>query len=167
MNEKFEVTPEGFRALRDLLQHLEVDERARIGELIGDAVEDSKDLNENYAFRDAKLAQGALEVQIADLKRQLKNVVIVEPSAEQPEHVSLGCTVRIELLERKEVREYAVVGSQELMFYQGAISTESPVGKALVGHGVGDRVEVKTPGGNTYHYLVLEIRPLNRGIQRL
>ncbi len=160
MQEKFIVTPKGYEALTELLQHLEVDERARIGAIIGDAVDDSKDLPENYAFRDAKLAQGLLEVRIAELKQLLKNIEIVEPSvAALPESVAFGTVVRVQHEEKGEVKEYTIVGTSEVSFYKGAISTASPVGKALLGHKVGDRVEVITPGG-IHHYVILYIQPL-------
>ena len=75
--------------------------------------------------------------------------------------INIGCRVKILDIEYAEELEYKIVGSTEANSLKGKISNESPVGKALIGHKVGDTVEVETPQAGTIAYKVLEIQRSN------
>ena len=76
------------------------------------------------------------------------------------DEINIGCQVKILDIEYSEELDYKIVGSTEANSLKGKISNESPVGKALIGHKVGDTVEVETPAG-VFSYKILEIQRSN------
>ena len=81
--------------------------------------------------------------------------VVVEDEVDV-DKINVGCKVKVHDFEYDEDMEFRIVGSTEATSLQGKISNESPVGKALIGAGVGDIVEVEMPIG-IMKYEVLEI----------
>ena len=96
------------------------------------------------------------EARIADIESMLKNVKLIDEEELTTEIIHIGSKVRVNDVEFDEVCDYQIVGSSEADPANGRISDESPVGKSLLGHKIGDRVEVETPGGVVL-YEVLEI----------
>ena len=103
------------------------------------------DLSENFEYHAAKNEQGFMEARIKELEQIVKNHVLIH-AAKSSGIVSMGSTVRFQ--EDGEGDEaYRIVGPAEADPKAGTVSYESALGKAMLGHRVGDEVEVKTPNG--------------------
>jgi transcription elongation factor GreA len=111
------------------------------------------DLSENADYEAARKEQSLLEGRIQTIEQMLRNVVVVEATT-GGEHVVLGSTVTVEIDGR--TRTYAIVGPAEAQPREGRLSFISPIGKALLGRGVGDDVVVQAPRGDV-HYRIREI----------
>ena len=140
------LTQEGKAKLEGELATLINEKRPEIAEQIRQAKE-AGDISENAAFEDAKHQQGMIEGRIQELEYMLKNAQMIEERVHSAsEGVQIGCHVTVLDAEGHEVR-YFLVGSAEAKPGEGRISNESPLGKALLGHRIGDKVEVPTPSG--------------------
>ena len=100
------------------------------------------------------------QARIEELEKILKNAEVVVEDEVDLDKINIGCIVKILDVEYSEELEYKIVGSTEANSLKGKISNESPVGKALIGHKVGDTVEVETPAG-VFAYKILEIQRSN------
>ena len=101
-----------------------------------------------------------VEARIEELEKILKNAEVVVEDEVDLDKINIGCQVKILDIEYSEELDYKIVGSTEANSLKGKISNESPVGKALIGHKVGDTVEVETPAG-VFAYKILEIQRSN------
>ena len=149
------LTDEGLKKLEDELEQLKTSTRKEVAEKIKVALSFG-DLSENSEYDEAKNEQALVESRIAQIEAMLKNVKILDEHEISNDIVSVGSKVRLFDKEFDEEVVYQIVGSTEADPMQGKISDESPVGKFLLGHKVGDVVEVETPGGICL-YEVLEI----------
>jgi transcription elongation factor GreA len=129
-------------ALAAELAELEGPKRTAIVEAIKTAREHG-DLSENFEYHAAKNEQGFLEARIRTLRDRLDHAVLVEESEHEPDKVGIGSTVELEDEQGQRIEgEISIVGAK------GAISPDSPLGRALIGHREGDTVEVEAPRGN-------------------
>ena len=103
------------------------------------------DLSENAEYDEAKNEQAVVEARIKKLEDQLKNVKIISRDEISTDAVSVGCKVKILDVDFDEEMEYVIASSVESHSDLDAISDESPVGKGLIGHKVGDVVEIQAP----------------------
>ena len=133
-----EMTREEYQMLRDELEHLKTVERNDISEKIRVA-RGFGDLSENSEYDEAKNAQAQLEARISRLEERLKSVQIVENIT--TDAVTIG--TKVVLL--------------DMEFDDNVVTVDSPVGQAIIGHVVGDVVDIKTPNGDTYQMKVIEI----------
>ena len=140
------LTDTGLKKLEEELEELKTSKRQEIAEKIKVA-RSFGDLSENSEYDEAKNEQAVVEARIATIEATLKNVKIIDESEITTEVVSMGTTVRVFDEDMDEEVEYSIVGSSESDPRNGKISDESPVGKALVGHRVGETVVAETPGG--------------------
>ena len=113
------------------------------------------DLSENAEYDEAMSDQGRLEARISELEYMLSHAKIIDESELSSEHIHLGSTVRVKDDKKKEIT-YQIVGYAQANPIEGLISDESPIGKALIGHKVNDKVVVETPGGER-KFKILEI----------
>lgn len=144
MNDKHYLTPEGKEKLEKELHDLTTRGRKELAERLKHAVS-MGDLSENADYHKAKEDQGFLEGRIQEIERILHDAEVIESRSNYHE-VALGARVTIK--EGNETPEtYYLVGRKEANPREGKISHESPIGKALLGHKVGDRVEVDSPQG--------------------
>ena len=140
------LTEEGKAKLEGELATLINEKRPEIAEQIRQAKE-AGDITENAAFEDAKHQQGMIEGRIQELEYMLKHAQMIDVGAHSAsEGVQLGCRVTVSNPEGHDER-YFLVGSAEASPASGRISNESPMGKALLGHRIGDAVEVSAPTG--------------------
>ena len=139
-------TREGYDRLQQELESLK-QQRSGVVDDIREAREQG-DLKENFAYHDAKNAQGILEARIANLESRLEGAEIVE-AGEGFDEVILGVpvTVRMEGAAKDDTRVYTIVSEEELDQVDNAASQDSPIGSALVGKKVGDIAEVEGPNG--------------------
>lgn len=152
MNDQLYLTAEGAARLKAELERLKGPVREEIAQRLRAAVQ-MGDLSENADYHKAKEDQGFLEGRIMELEYLLKNAVIVEENG-SGKHEVIEIGARFTIVEDGQVPEsFILVGAKEADPRNGRISNESPIGRALLGHKVGDRVTVETPGGT----VVLEI----------
>ena len=115
------------------------------------------DLSENAEYHAAKEIQSFIEGKIQNIQDKLGRAEIIDTSRLSAETVVFGTTVVLNNIESNEKKTYTLLGPEEADLKNGKISTQSPVGKALLGRRVGDTVIVKAPA-NTIEYEILEIR---------
>ena len=160
MQEKKNIlTYEGLRKYEEELHDLKVVKRKEVAQKIKEAREQG-DLSENAEYDAAKDEQRDIEARIEELEKILKNAEVVIEDEVDLDKINVGCLVKILDTELKEELEYKIVGSTEANSLKGKISNESPVGKALMGAKVGDKVKVETQAG-VIQYKVLEIQRSN------
>jgi transcription elongation factor GreA len=139
------ITPEGLVSVQHELDQLVTVRRPAIVAKIK-AAREFGDLSENFEYHAAKNEQGFLEARIKELEQIVKNHVLIR-AAKSSGVVSMGSTVRFQ--EDGEGDEsYRIVGPAEADPKAGTVSYESALGKAMLGHRVGDEVEVKIPNGS-------------------
>jgi len=148
------LTPEGARRLQEELEHLKTVKRQELARRLREAIQ-MGDLSENADYIAAKEEQAFLEGRIQELEALLRQAIIIENNGHK-DTVDLGATVTIQEGDFPP-ETYTIVGATEANPAQGRISHESPMGKALLGHKVGDEVEVETPNGK-YTVKILEVR---------
>lgn len=153
------LTYEGLRKYESELEELKVVRRQEVAQKIKEAREQG-DLSENAEYDAAKDEQRDIEARIEELENILKNVEIVDEDEVDLDKINIGCRVKLWDVEFEEELEYKIVGSTEANSIKGKISNESPVGKALLGHTVGDVVQVET-GAGIIEYKVLDIQRSN------
>jgi transcription elongation factor GreA len=140
------VTKEGLEKLNQELDYLknvkriEVKEALRIARGFGD-------LSENSEYDEAKDEQAKVESRISELEEMLKTAVVISEDQIRSDEANVGTTVRVYNLKWEEEINYTLVGSTEAAPLQNKISDQSPIGKALIGHKVGETVTVDTPAG--------------------
>ena len=146
------LTKQGFEELKKELNYLRNIKRREIAERLKKAISFG-DLSENAAYEEAKDAQSFLEGRIKELEELLSSVEIIEKKNNGK--VAMGSKVKIEGQEGLE--EYTIVGSAaEADPLKGMISSESPLGKELMGKKIGDKVEVEI-SQNRMKYKILKI----------
>ena len=155
MAKTIKLTDDGLKKLEEELEQLRTEGRKEIAEKIKIA-RGYGDLSENSEYDEAKNEQAKIEARIAELESMLKNVEIISESAADLGAVTLGSKVRVLDVEWNEECEYRIVGSAEADPQSGYISDESPVGRALLGHRVGESVVADAPAGEI-SFQILEI----------
>lgn len=155
-NEKKTIlTTEGLKKLEQELETLKTKTRKDVAEKLKVALSYG-DLSENSEYDEAKNEQAKVEARILQLENMLKNVTILNSNELTNDVVQIGSRVKIKDLTEDEILEYRIVGSMETNPEEGKISDESPVGKALISHKVGDLVKITIPAG-VVEYKILEI----------
>lgn len=143
---KYKMSKERLDEIKEELHYLETVREKEVSELIKEA-RSFGDLSENSEYDEAKTEQGKLYSKIAELRNIVENAEIIE-TVENTKQVGLGSCVRVMDVELGEEEEYQIVGSQEANPMQGRISDDSPFGRGLVGHSVGEVVTVEAPAGS-------------------
>ena len=141
---KYVLTETGRDKLINELEELKTVTRKENAERIKVALSFG-DLSENSEYDEAKNQQAKDEARIIEIEEILKNATVLNESDLNTNAVTIGSKVRLLDTEYDEEVEYHIVGSTEAEPMMGKISDESPVGKALLGHMVGDNVEVEAP----------------------
>jgi len=149
------MTQEGYNKLMEQIKQMESVERPRISAQIAEA-RDKGDLSENAEYDAAKEAQGMLEMKIAQLKDTLSNARVIDESKIKNDTIQILSKVKVKDQKSGRVMDYALVSESEANIRQGKLAVSTPIGKALLGHKVGDVVEVTIPAG-VLHLEVVEI----------
>lgn len=157
MDDKIIMTAEGYQTIKEELEMLRTEKRSEISEKIRVA-RGFGDLSENSEYDEAKNEQAIVEATIATLEEQLKKAQIIEIDDISTDSVGIGTIVTILDLEFDEEMTYRIAGSVESNHSDiETITDESPVGKAVIGHKVGDEVEVVVPSGAKVVYRIVKI----------
>jgi transcription elongation factor GreA len=137
------LTREGEQKLKAELTELTGPRREELAQRLRSAIQ-MGDLSENADYHKAKEDQAFLEGRIQEIEYILRSAVIIEKT--RTDVVSIGSTVTVQE-ENYDPETYYVVGAKEADPRKGKISNESPIGRALIDHKVGEVVEAETPGG--------------------
>ncbi len=148
--DKYYLTKERLEELKQELEELRTTRRMEVAEHLKRAKEYG-DLSENSEYSEAKEEQARVETRIFELEDLLKKAAIISKS-EGAQHVEVGSKVTLKRDDKSF--EYTIVGSNESRPEEGKISNESPIGRAVLGKSVGDKVEVSTPAGKAAYQIV-------------
>lgn len=148
------ISKEQYEKLKKELERLKIEERMKVAEKIKKAKEFG-DLSENSEYVSALEEQKNLERKIFELENLLKQAKIVKENNKKDE-IQIGSKIKIKDLNTGKEINYEIVGFGEADPLNGKISTDSPIGKALLGKKVGDELEIELPK-KTLYYKILEI----------
>ena len=146
MTETNYLTAEGLRKLQAELEQLKGPAREDLARRLRHAIQQG-DLSENADYIQAKEDQGFLEGRIQELTAVLSNYALIDETSTRRAKVDIGAKVTIQE-EDYPTENYQVVGPKEADPGKNRISHESPIGKAMLGHKVGDLVTAETPNGS-------------------
>ncbi|MCM1149754.1 MAG: transcription elongation factor GreA [Butyricicoccus sp.] len=142
---RYKMSQERLDKLKEELEYLQTVREKEVAELIKEA-RSFGDLSENSEYDEAKTEQGKLYSKIAEIQSLIENAEIVEMTAVAGT-VGHGSRVKVLDAEADCTDEYQIVGSQEADPMDGKISSDSPFGRGLLGHSVGETVTVEAPAG--------------------
>ena len=151
--DKMPITAKGFAALEEELKQRQQVERPRIIEAISEA-RSHGDLSENAEYHAAKENQSLNEGRIQDLETMIARADIIDVAKLSGDKIKFGATVKLVDEDTDQEKVYQIVGDPEADVKSGRVSISSPVARALIGKGVGDTVEVSTPGGGKSYEIV-------------
>ena len=147
------VLDEAIGRLQKELKGLEKEYRVDLPKEIQRALQ-MGDLRENSEYRSALDRQQYVKARIGQLQKQLKELSLVDLNTLPKDRVALGSTVSLIDAQSGKASTYELVIPDQADFSKGLVSVTSPIGKALVGHRVGDEVTIKTPGGTREYEIV-------------
>ena len=140
------MTREGYKKKMDEIAYLETVKRPEISRAIAEA-RDKGDLSENAEYDAAKEAQGMLEMKISMLKDLVANARINDDSKLNTEEVQILNKVKIKNVANGMVMEYTIVADSEANLKEKKLASSTPIAQGLLGHKLGDVVEIKIPAG--------------------
>lgn len=150
------LSKEAYEKVKKELEVLKSEKRPELSKKISEA-RDFGDLKENAEYHAAKEALGLLETKIAKLEDTMSRAKVISKKDITDEHVSIYTTVKLKDLDKNIEKEFTLVSNQESNFQENKISTISPVGNALLGKKVGEKVEIKVPAG-LLRFKILDIK---------
>lgn len=145
-NQPVYLTTDGLKKAQEEYDYLINTRRKEVAQMIAEAKAEG-DISENAGYDEAKTAQGFLEGRIRELENIIKNAQVIEGHTHPTDVVSLGRTVIVREEGADLEETYTIVGAVEADPAQGRVSNESPMGQALLDKRIGQRVTVKSPGG--------------------
>ena len=155
MAKEYKLSPERLAQLQEEMNYLKTVREKEVAELIKEA-RSFGDLSENSEYDEAKNEQGKLYSRMAELDEILSNYVVIEEEEVDGDYIRMGSTVTLYDKEFEEEQVYKIVGSQEADPMNGAVSEESPLGKAMMGKVEGDEIVVDAPAG-AVEYKILKV----------
>ena len=146
MSGVFYMSKEGLEKLQEEIKYLRTVRRPDIAKAIAEAREKG-DLSENAEYHAAKEEQGHLEAKLSELEGKLANARIMDDSLLDASKANILSTVEVLNKKLNKKMKFTLVNEAEANFKEGKLSISSPIGKALLGKAVGDKVQAHTPGG--------------------
>jgi len=160
MSEMVPMTKEAYNRMRAEIEHLEAVEMPLIAEKIAEARAEG-DLKENAEYHAQRENQGLTQAKINQRKDKLANAYIIDPAKLNRDEVSVLATVKVRDLAYDDEEEFTLVGSGDEDYDAGKILSTSPIGMALLGKKVGDKIEVPVPKGKLkFEILSIDYRDL-------
>ena len=157
MTKNLQMTQAEYQSLEEKLEELKLVKRPEIIERIKIA-RSYGDLSENSEYESAKDEQAFLDTEIAKLEERLRSAQIINITDTQENIVSIGRTVRVLESDTNQEVVYKIVGISYADAFEMKITQESPIGKALFGHTIGDTVHVYTPvPQESYDLTILDV----------
>lgn len=157
MSQDILLTSGGLRELQEELEQLKTVGRKDVAEKIKVALSFG-DLSENSEYDEAKSEQGKLESRINEIEAMLERAKVLDEGSMDNAKLHIGSKLKLRDVEFGIEEDYQIVGFAQANPEIGLISDESPVGKALIGHRVGDKVNVEVPSG-VAAFEIVEIYP--------
>ncbi|NLZ55506.1 MAG: transcription elongation factor GreA [Clostridiaceae bacterium] len=151
--EAIRMTLEGINRLNEELERRKTIDRTEIAERIKVALSFG-DLSENSEYDDAKQEQGVNEARIMEIESILRNAHVIDQEKISTTEVTQGATVTLQ--DEFGLETYVLVNALEEDIFNNRISTDSPVGRAILGHKKGETVVVRTPSG-MQEYTIVDI----------
>ena len=150
------LTKEGFQKLQEELDYLHTVKRQEVAARLHEAMEGGE-LIENAEYEAAKNEQAFVEGRIQELDLLLATAQIIEENGKGKKHDYIQVGSKVTIKEGNfEAEVFTIVGAAEANPREGKISNESPIGKAILNHKLGDVVKVETPGG-TYNVKIIKV----------
>ncbi|CAJ1183263.1 Transcription elongation factor GreA [Fructilactobacillus sanfranciscensis] len=151
----YPMTKDGQIKLEKELEDLKTKQRPHVIEQIKIA-RSYGDLSENSEYKSAKNEQALLESRINTVEHMLQFAQIVDDIKTASDEVSVGKTVTFKELPDEEPEEYQIVGAAEADPLSGKVSNDSPIARGLLGHKVGEKIDIEIPDG-TMHVEILGV----------
>jgi len=146
MRKKTYLSREGYEKLKKELEYLQKVKKPEISKRLGVAA-DHGDLSENFEYDSAKEALTQVMLKIRNITEKLATAEIIDDANIASDKVYIGATVKLEDINSSSEIKYIIVGADEANPMEDKISVDSPIAKGLLGHKVGDEVEIKIPRG--------------------
>lgn len=140
------MTQEGYKKKMEEIAYLESVKRPEISRAIAEA-RDKGDLSENAEYDAAKEAQGMLEMKIEQLKDLVANARILDETKLNCDEVQILNRVKIKNIANGMMMEYTIVADSEANLKEKKIASSTPIAQGLLGHKIGDVVEIRVPSG--------------------
>ena len=155
MNEEMLLTQEGYDKIVAEHEELVSVKRAEVAARIKEAISYG-DISENAEYDSAKNEQAELEEKIHELEEILRKAKIVQDEDVRGDTVNIGLKVTVQDLDTGDIEVYSIVGATESDPFNGKISTDSSVGKGLIGKNKNDTVAIEVPDG-VINYKIMNI----------
>ncbi|USS86726.1 MULTISPECIES: transcription elongation factor GreA [Fructilactobacillus] len=152
----YPMTKEGKVKLEAELEDLKTNQRPHVIEQIKIA-RSYGDLSENSEYKSAKNEQALLESRINTVEHMLQFAEVVDEEQTASDEVSVGKTVEFKELPDEEPETYQIVGAAEADPLSGKVSNDSPIAKGLLGHKVGEEVDIEIPDG-VMHVQIISVQ---------
>ena len=156
MTDKFPMTKDGLKKLKDELEHLKITERPDVIKAIAEAREHG-DLSENAEYHAAREKQSFIEGRISELENKILRANVIDTSNLDSSKVVFGATVEVTDINNEKKFTYRIVGTDEADIEKNLISISAPLCKAMMNKIVDDVIEVNTPSGNK-EYIINSIK---------
>ena len=140
------MTKEGYKKKMDEIAYLESVKRPEISRAIAEA-RDKGDLSENAEYDAAKEAQDMLEMKISQLKDLVANARIIDDSKLNTDEIQILNRVKIKNVANGMTMEYTIVADSEANLKEKKIASSTPIAQGLLGHKLGEVVEIRVPSG--------------------
>ncbi len=151
------LTAEGYKKLKEELDHLRAVERPASAAAIAEA-RDKGDLSENAEYDAAREAQGLLEMKMAKIEATLNNARVIDETQVDTSKVQILSRVRLLNHSTKKEVQYMIVSENEANLREGKLAIETPIAQALLGKKSGEKIEVTVPAGKmTFEILEISI----------
>lgn len=155
MNQPHELTTRGKNDLEKELKRLREVDRVENIKALQDARAQG-DLSENADYDAARDQQGKINARITEIEAILKNYVIIQK--DKTGMIAVGNTVEVKFADEDDTETYVIIGSLQTDPLSGKISNQSPLGKALMGKKVGDKVMFTSETGNEFNVEIIEVK---------
>ena len=156
MTDKFPMTKDGLKKLKDELEHLKITERPDVIKAIAEAREHG-DLSENAEYHAAREKQSFIEGRISELENKILRANVIDTFNLDSSKVVFGATVEVTDINNEKKFTYRIVGTDEADIEKNLISISAPLCKAMMNKKVDDVIEVNTPSGNK-EYIINSIK---------
>lgn len=143
------LTSEALGEFKKEIEHLKTVKRREMAERIRHAASFG-DLKENFAYHEAKEAQGFLEGRIAELRNIISSAKVIEKNKDG----KVGVGSKVVIKSKDESNEYSIVEPEEADIMKSKISAKSPLGKELIGKAKGDKIQINTPEGSKEYTII-------------
>ncbi len=146
MSSIFYMSKEGLEKLQEEIKHLRTVRRPEVAKAIAEAREKG-DLSENAEYHAAKEEQGHLEAKLSEMETKLANARLLDESQQDISKANILSTVEVFNKKMNKKMKFILVSEAEANLKENKLSVSSPIGKALLGKAIGDKVKAQTPGG--------------------